>query len=945
MQLPQDISRLVRSSALNGKLKLRLPRGLAKLVVVPVALLALFSLSANTFVVAPAGAAPSAGRVTLDGFQLEDDMTLSGGLPAGAGEFSNGSFTRYFEGSCIPFVMSLENRDRNGNALNISETIEYDYSNLGQRFDDLETISTNLSNPLDQADDLSDFIYSGNSLASGTAMTSSGASLPLLVSGPTSNNGDTLRAYSVTVQDVPAGETAYVLLCARLGNDTASIRGRSTSVRLGSGGQNAGVGINELIELPSLTVTKEVIGSAAPDAWSFMVTPGLDGVSANTILDVALGQASVTFDDIQVDSSTTFTVTEIGGPTGYIFSAGTGTSCSFTGSTASATVAPSEDTPTNATCVFTNAELARPQLTVVKQVINDSGFGTKVAADFMLDVTDANGNVTSVVGDEDGFSVQLDPGQYSVSEAIDPAYAQTFGADCSGSISAGETKTCVVTNDDYPAELATTDILPSVQCVMPTGNGSYTAYFGYNSFNETSVYLPMGDNNQVTGPGFQGQDHGQPVIFAPGASAAYPNSAYSVEFVGEDVTWSLRGGQEMVSVTADATSPACPIVTPATVSVFVDVINDHGGSLQSADFELEMIGTNVTPTSVFQGEAAGTVLTLDPGVYEVRSQVMAGYDVELSPGCAGEIVQGESLICTVVYNDQQGEAEDGSITVNKVIVNHTSQEVLVTDFEFLVDDTSVDAGTAGAYSPGVYLISERPREDERFTDGDYTAVFSGDCSGGGEIILESNDELTCTITNTFGVAPTGGNGGGGSGSGGGSGGAPAPSTGITVITNVINDNNGSLLPSAFEMQVNGESPALTSAFRLSAMSAISFVGSSSGVSVALLPGPYSVTQTNSAGYVLTMSPGCSGTLVDGQVVTCVMTYDDELPVAPVLPPAPLVLGETDTAEEEVSLPVPAPAPAVLGATDEELPRTGLPVGMLAAWLGGAMYVAVRGNKK
>src|SRR4029450_11104543 len=40
------------------------------------------------------------------------------------------------------------------------------------------------------------------------------------------------------------------------------------------------------------------------------------------------------------------------------------------------------------------------------------------------------------------------PGSYSVSETGPSGYTQSNSADCSGSIAAGQTKTCTVTNDD-----------------------------------------------------------------------------------------------------------------------------------------------------------------------------------------------------------------------------------------------------------------------------------------------------------------------------------------------------------------------------------------------------------------------------------------------------------------------------------------------------------------
>src|SRR2546421_7088065 len=52
-----------------------------------------------------------------------------------------------------------------------------------------------------------------------------------------------------------------------------------------------------------------------------------------------------------------------------------------------------------------------------------------------------------------GTTVTLNAGSYSVNEAAVSGYTKTLGADCSGTIANGETKTCTITNDDQAATL------------------------------------------------------------------------------------------------------------------------------------------------------------------------------------------------------------------------------------------------------------------------------------------------------------------------------------------------------------------------------------------------------------------------------------------------------------------------------------------------------------
>ena len=86
-------------------------------------------------------------------------------------------------------------------------------------------------------------------------------------------------------------------------------------------------------------------------------------------------------------------------------------------------------------------------LTVIKTVINDSG-RTKSSGDFVMNVTGTNVSSSSFAGSSTGTTITLDAGAYTVDENIDADYTKTLSADCSGTILAGEDRTCTITNDD-----------------------------------------------------------------------------------------------------------------------------------------------------------------------------------------------------------------------------------------------------------------------------------------------------------------------------------------------------------------------------------------------------------------------------------------------------------------------------------------------------------------
>src|SRR5436305_8648028 len=70
-----------------------------------------------------------------------------------------------------------------------------------------------------------------------------------------------------------------------------------------------------------------------------------------------------------------------------------------------------------------------------------------------MSVTGGSPSPATFAGSEAGTAVTLSAGTYSVDESAVSGYTKTLGANCSGAIANGETKTCTVTNDDQAATL------------------------------------------------------------------------------------------------------------------------------------------------------------------------------------------------------------------------------------------------------------------------------------------------------------------------------------------------------------------------------------------------------------------------------------------------------------------------------------------------------------
>ncbi|MGI9645715.1 MAG: S8 family serine peptidase, partial [Ilumatobacteraceae bacterium] len=80
------------------------------------------------------------------------------------------------------------------------------------------------------------------------------------------------------------------------------------------------------------------------------------------------------------------------------------------------------------------------------------------------------------------------------------------------------------------------------------------------------------------------------------------------------------------------------------------VVNDDGGTAAPGDFTMNVSGSNVSSPS-FPGAASGTVLTLDPGEFEVTETGPAGYTAEFSAECSGGLSLGQDKVCTVTNDD------------------------------------------------------------------------------------------------------------------------------------------------------------------------------------------------------------------------------------------------------------------------------------------------------
>jgi hypothetical protein len=152
-------------------------------------------------------------------------------------------------------------------------------------------------------------------------------------------------------------------------------------------------------------------------------------------------------------------------------------------------------------CTITNDDI-QPKLTVTKLVINDNG-GTFGSADFTMLVNGAAASPASFAGDAAGTLVLLNAGAFSVSETGPAGYEAILGVDCAGTINIGETKSCIITNDDIAPRLIVTKIV--------VNNDGRTAVSG-----DFTMHVA---NNGVNVENFSGSNAGVEVVMDAGTYA------------------------------------------------------------------------------------------------------------------------------------------------------------------------------------------------------------------------------------------------------------------------------------------------------------------------------------------------------------------------------------------------------------------------------------------
>lgn len=180
----------------------------------------------------------------------------------------------------------------------------------------------------------------------------------------------------------------------------------------------------------------------------------------------------------------------------------------------------------------------------------------------------------------------------------------------------------------------------------------------------------------------------------------------------------------------------------ATLTVVKQIVNNDGGNNVIGDFQLKVIGTNVTYVT------SGVPTDFAAGNYTVTETGISGYVASFSGDCnsVGQIALAprDNKTCVITNNDLPA-----NITVRKVVVGGSldpSQFPLLVDGNLVQNNTSV-AVTANS----THTINETQQPKYTFTSMTGQSSNGTPCPSalGGSITLDEGESIICTITNTY----------------------------------------------------------------------------------------------------------------------------------------------------------------------------------------------------
>ncbi len=538
---------------------------------------------------------------------------------------------------------------------------------------------------------------------------------------------------------------------------------------------------------------------------------------------------------------------------------------------ASVTLAPGAQV----TCEITNDDIA-PLLTLTKTLVNDNG-GDLTINDFdiSIDSTEVVSGVANTVAANTGITIsELDLDGYTEGTwACVDSTGLTAVADLpSAGVATGATLTlapgsdvnCSIVNDDLAPQLTL------AKTVTNDNGGDLTAADFDISINGTEVANnaanPVASNTPITIseldlPGYTEGTWSCTDATGLTASADLPSAGAAAA-----ATLTLAPGADVTcEITNDDIAPLLTLTKT--------LVNDNGGDLTIADFDVSVDGTEVNSGLASQvlANTAITISELDiPGYTEGTwacvdsAGLTATADLPtagVATGATLTLAPGADVTCEIANDDVAP-----LLTLTKTLVNDNGGDLTIADFDIAVDGTEVISGLASQVAANsVINISEL--DVPGYTEGTWACTDATGLSAtadlptagaatGATLTLAPGADVTCEITNDD-IAPL-----------------------LTLTKTLVNDNGGDLTIADFDIAVDGTEVISGLASQVQAntgitISELDIPGYTEGVWACTdATGLTAASDLPTAG----VATGASLTLAPGAEVTCEITNDDVAPL-------------------------------------------------------------------
>ena len=295
-----------------------------------------------------------------------------------------------------------------------------------------------------------------------------------------------------------------------------------------------------------------------------------------------------------------------------------------------------------------NTQEKDPKFCARLTVIKDVEGGTASPSDFTIQVTSTARDKPSpgtFQGSSSGTTVTLGQGSYQVTETnIPDNYEPSYSSDCSGTISAVQTKTCTVTNTFTPPPPTTGTLIVTKEVVGGTASPSdFTIVIG-------------GDNNNPSPGTFQGSSSGTTVTLDAGQYSVVetnPTDFYTPNY-------SQDCGNPTPSTISAGQTNTCTITNSdkARLTVFKIV---EGATAPASNFRFFVNNFKIINGECqFSGQqgpipnsSGGSTVLIDTGPqqcgYQVIESESPGFTASYSPGCISNTSPqpGQNLSCTI----------------------------------------------------------------------------------------------------------------------------------------------------------------------------------------------------------------------------------------------------------------------------------------------------------